>query len=75
MSQNLGSVPQGGARRLDDIKSKNRQVNELTQLNLRLEASVVQLLSHLPGKPGVAGSISGFSNLSDETISRGPVSI
>ena len=29
----------------------------------------------LPCKPGVAGSIPGFNSLSDETLSRGPVSI
>ena len=39
------------------------------------EASVVQWLCHSPCKPGVAGSIPGFSSPSDGTINRGPVSI
>ena len=39
------------------------------------EASVVQWLCHSPCKAGVAGSIPGFSSLSDGTINRGPVSI
>ena len=39
------------------------------------EASVVQWLCHSPYKPGVAGSIPGFSSPSDGTINRGPVSI
>ena len=39
------------------------------------EASVVQWLCHSPCKPGVAGSISGFSSLLDGTINEGPVSI
>ena len=34
-------------------------------LNSLLEASVAQWLSHLPCKPGVAGSIPGFSSPSD----------
>ena len=38
-------------------------------------ASVVQWLCHSPCKPGVAGSIPGFSSPSDGTINRGPVSI
>ena len=33
-----------------------------------IEASVVQWLCHSPCKPGVAGSISGFSSPSDGTI-------
>ena len=41
----------------------------------RQEASVVQWLCHSPCKPGVAGSIPGFSSPSDGTINRGPVSI
>ena len=39
------------------------------------EASVVQWLCHSPCKPGVAGSIPGFSSPSDGTINRGPVSL
>ena len=39
------------------------------------EASVVQWLCHSPCKPGVAGSIRGFSSRSDGTINRGPMSI
>ena len=31
--------------------------------------------NRLPCKPGVAGLIPGFTSLSDETLSRGPVSI
>ena len=34
-----------------------------------------QWLCHSHCDPGVAGSIPGFSSLSDETINRGPVSI
>ena len=44
-------------------------------LKLHIEASVVQWLCHSPCKPGVAGSISGFSSPSDGTINRGPISI
>ena len=47
------------------------------QISVRpsVEASVVQWLCHSPCKPGVAGSIPGFSSLSDGTINRGPVYI
>ena len=44
-------------------------------LKEEVEAAVVKWISHLPCKPGVAGSIPGFTSLSDETLSRGPVSI
>ena len=39
------------------------------------EAFMVQWLFRSHCKPSVAGSIPGFSGLSDETINRGPVSI
>ena len=38
-------------------------------------AAVVKWINHLPCKRGVAGSIPCFTSLSDETLSRGPVSI
>ena len=39
------------------------------------EATVVKWINGLPCKPGVPDSIPGFTVLSDETLSRGPVSI
>ena len=47
----------------------------LRALSIVREASVVQWLCHSPCKPGVAGSIPGFSSPSDGTVNRGPVSI
>ena len=38
-------------------------------------ASVVKWINHPPCEPGVAGSILGYSSMSDKTLSRGPVSI
>ena len=42
---------------------------------IHIEASVMQWLVHSPCRPGVAGSIPGFSSPSDGTINRCPVSI
>ena len=36
---------------------------------------MAQWLSNSPSKPGVGGSIPGFSSLSDETLNRGPMTI
>ena len=36
---------------------------------------MVYWLSCSPSKPGVVGSIPGFSSLSDETLNRGPMTI
>ena len=38
-------------------------------------AAVVKVINHLACNPEFAGSIPGFTSLSDETLSRGPVSI
>ena len=38
-------------------------------------AAVVKWINRLPCKPGLAGSIPGFTSLSDETLNRGPISI
>ena len=60
-------------------ESRRRSAHTLGQslatIQLQVEASVVQWLCHSPCKPGVAGSIPGFSSPSDGTINRGPVSI
>ena len=61
--------------------SKNCQLGFLTRadtkcpVQLQKEASVVQWLCHSPCKPGVTGSILGFSSLSVGTINRGHISI
>ena len=55
------------------IKPKPKQIVYIKPKDA-LEASVVQWLCHWPCKPGVAGSIPGFSSPSDGTINRGPVS-
>ena len=48
-----------------------RQTNHIYTQGLHslvyIEAAVVSWINHLPCKPGVAGSIPGFTCLSDET--------
>ena len=61
-----------GMQNGDMVKFKN---SEILKNAVFLEASVVQWLCHSPCKPGVAGSIPGFSSPSDGTIKPGPVSI
>ena len=39
------------------------------------ERQINLFLYHNLTKPGIAGSIPGFTSLSDETLSRGPISI
>ena len=45
------------------------------QLIIKSHRGVVDRIKDLPCKPGVAGSIPSFTSLSDETLSRGLVSI
>ena len=56
-------------------ESQTHRLLIMFDTNQPVEASVVQWICHSPCKPGVAGSIPGFSSPSDGTINRGPISI
>ena len=47
----------------------------MTQPVVYAGAAVVYWLNHSPCKSGLAGSITGFTSMFDETIGCGPVSI
>ena len=64
-------------RTADPLKATTNlfyKMGELTEFT-KLIKLMVQWICHSPCKPGVAGSIPGFSSPSDGTINRGPVSI
>ena len=61
--------------KLEPMPMKSLPVFSVGLKMLICKASVVQWLCHSPCKPGVAGSIPGFTSPSDGTINRGPVSI
>ena len=59
----------------DKVQALVACVVSYLNLTLPLEASVAQWFSYSPSKPGVVGSVPGFSSLSDETLNRGPMTI